>query len=143
MDITIYLPDDLGKWAKEHSLGLSRMLRDAVEAEKRRTDAITAAKEGSDTHKLEVQEPDGYGGSDEITVRFHGTLIAKQDVAGYGGNDVYLGQDGKVYVHDFQDHLHRDVEPGDLREYVDEYTYIEAMRALGEEVVIDVGLAEE
>ena len=32
MDITIYLPDDLGKWAKDQELNLSRMLRDAVEA---------------------------------------------------------------------------------------------------------------
>lgn len=143
MDITIYLPDELGKWAKEQGLGLSRMLRDEVEAEKRRTDALAAARGGAATHKLDVQEPDGYGGHDEITVRLHGTLIAKQDIAGYGSNDVYLGKDGKIYVHDFQRELARDVEPDDLRERVDEDTYIEAMRALGEAVVIDVGLPQE
>jgi hypothetical protein len=42
MDITIYLPDEIGKWAKEQDLGLSRMLRDAVEDEKRRRDARAA-----------------------------------------------------------------------------------------------------
>jgi hypothetical protein len=30
MDITVYLPDDLGTWAKRQSLPLSRMLRAAV-----------------------------------------------------------------------------------------------------------------
>jgi hypothetical protein len=37
--------------------------------------------------------------------------------------------------------LYRDAEPDDLREHVDERAYVEAMRALGEEVVIDIGLA--
>ena len=45
MDITIYLPDDLGKWAKEHDLVLSRMLRGAVEGEKRYRDARAEATE--------------------------------------------------------------------------------------------------
>ncbi len=55
---------------------------------------------------------------------------------------VYLGQDEKLYVHDLDDQLHRDVEPGDLRERVDEPTYVDAMHALGEEVVIDIGLPD-
>jgi len=142
MDITVYLPDELGKWAKEHDLNLSRMLRDAVEAEKRRREATATLAAGAATHKLDVREPDGYGGGDDITVRFHGTLIATQDISGYGSTEVYRGDDGKVYVHDFEGQLHRDIESDALREIVDEPTYIEAMRALGEKVVIDVGQAE-
>src|SRR6266516_3105012 len=101
MDITIYLPDELGKWAKENDLGLSRMLRDAVEEEKRRREAEAALEAGRATHKLDVREPDGYGGDDDITVRLHGTLIATQDVDdGHGSTEVYLGEDGKLYIHD-------------------------------------------
>jgi hypothetical protein len=142
MDITIYLPDELGKWAKEHDLGLSRMLRDAVEDEKQRRDAEAALAEGAATHKLDVREPNGYGGSDDITVRLHGTLIAKQRISGHGSTEVYMGQDGKIYVHDFQGELHRNVEPDDLGEFVTGSTYIEAMRTLGAEPVVDVGLPE-
>ena len=140
MDITIYLPDELGKWAKEQDLGLSRMLRDAVEAARRRREAEATLNAEAKTYKLDVREPDGYGGSDDITVRLHGTLIAKQDISGYGSTEVYAGEDGKVYVHDFEGQLYRDIEPDNLRELVDESTYIEVMRALGEEVIIDIGL---
>jgi hypothetical protein len=141
MDITIYLPDELGKWAKENDLGLSRMLREAVEEEKRRREAETALEAGRATHKLDVREPNSHGGDDDITVRLHGTLIATQDVDdGHGSTEVYLGEDGKLYIHDFLGELHRDAEPDDLREYLDEAAYIKAMRALGQKPVIDVGL---
>lgn len=141
MDITIYLPDELGKWAKENHLVLSRMLREAVKAEKRRREAAATLEAGTATHKLDVREPNGYGGSDDITVRLRGTLIATQDVDdGHGSTEVYLGEDGKLYIHDFLGELHRDMEPDDLREYLDEAAYIKAMRALGQEPVIDVGL---
>ncbi len=76
-------------------------------------------------------------------IRLHGTLIASEYVSGgYGNTDVYAGQDGKIYVHTFDGQLHRDVEPEDLSDHVGESTYIQAMRALGEEVIIDVGLPE-
>ena len=104
--------------------------------EKRRRDAVAAAELGkATTHELAIAEPDGYGGFDNVTARLHGTRIAEQ-WTGHGNIEVYLGQDEKLYVHDLDGQLHRDVEPDDLRERVDEPTYIEAMRALGENVVI-------
>jgi hypothetical protein len=117
------------------------MLREAVKAEKRRREAAATLEDGTATHKLDVREPNSYGGSDDITVRLRGTLIATQDVDdGHGSTEAYLGEDGKLYIHDFLGELHRDMEPDDLREYLDEAAYIKAMRALGQEPVIDVGL---
>jgi hypothetical protein len=144
MDITIYLPDELGKWAKENDLPLSRMLRDAVESEKRRRAAVEKTLGEATTHELAVEEPDGYGGSESCTVRLHGALIAETDYSAYGSVRVYLGQDDKIYVHDETDgQLRRDVEPGDLAGLgLSTAAYLGAMRALGEEVVIDVGLPE-
>jgi hypothetical protein len=56
--------------------------------------------------------------------------------------DVYQGEDGKLYVHDYDGQLHRDVDPKDLSDHLNESTYLQAMRTLGEEPVIDIGMAE-
>ena len=69
--------------------------------------------------------------------------IATRHLAGGGSINVRADEDDKMYVHYTADgRLRRDVEPEQLRQYVDEPTYIEAMRALGEDVVIDIGLPE-
>ena len=143
MDITVYLPDDLGKWAKEHDLGLSRMLREAVEAEKRRREAVADLAAEATIHELAAREPHEVAGDGpDIDVRLHGTLIATEDVSdGQASTEVYLGKDGKLYVHDFLGVFHRDVAPGDLRKYLEhDTTYINAMHAIGQVPVIDVGL---
>jgi hypothetical protein len=49
MDITVYLPDDTGKWAKENDLPLSRLLRGAVEAEREQRKAGAAMPEASNS----------------------------------------------------------------------------------------------
>jgi hypothetical protein len=118
VDVTIYLPDEIGAWAKNQELPLSRMLREAVEDERRRRDAAARLAAEAKTYMLDVREPDGDGST-----------------------EVYRGEDGKVYVHDFEGQLSRDLDPGSLREIVDVATYVKAMRALGQVPVIDVGLA--
>lgn len=70
MDITIYLPDELGKWAKENDLNLSRMLREAVEAEKHRRDARAEISDKG------FQRIEAYDGQKERDVAFHGRMIA-------------------------------------------------------------------
>lgn len=143
MDITVYLPDELGKWAKDHHLHLSRMLREAVEIEKRRHDASAALAAETTTHELAVSGPGSSSGTDDYTALLHGVLIATQDLGGGSSINVYAGENDKMYVYNTADgRLRRDLEPEELRQYVDEPTYIEAMRALGEEVVIDIGLPE-
>lgn len=144
MDITVYLPDDLGKWAKERELNLSRMLREAVEAEKRRREVVAGLAAEATIHELAAREPSELAGDGpDIDVRLHGTLIAEQSVSGHGSTEVYMGQDGKIYVHDFQGELHRDVEPDDLGEFVTGSAYIKVMHAIGQVPVIDVGLPED
>jgi len=139
VDITIYLPDDLGTWAKERELNLSRMLRGAVEAERHRRQAIGAALAEADTIDLDAEDDDGTG----YTARIHGTLIAAQGGSTYPGVYVYLGKDEQVYVYDeTSGKLHRNIEPDDLRELADEATYVQAMHAIGQVPVIDVGLPE-
>jgi hypothetical protein len=64
-------------------------------------------------------------------------LIATRHLAGGGSVYVYAGEDDKMYVYYTADGwLCRDVEPEQLRQYVDQPTHIGAMRALGEDVVI-------
>jgi hypothetical protein len=133
VDITIYLPDELGKWAKEHDLGLSRMLRDAVEAEKRRRETAAAALKDAKTYDLTVEDEEGR----MYTARLHGALLVE---AGINGVTVFLGKDEKIYLYNDACELLRDASTSDLREWLDDGPYAEAMHALGEEVVIDVGL---
>jgi hypothetical protein len=142
MDITVYLPDETGRWAKEHELPLSRMLRDAVDAERRRREAPDKTMGEDGTFELAAREANSYGGFDEFTARLHGTLIGRQSLGIHGSVDVYQGEDGKLYVHDYDGQLHRDVDPQDLSDHLDGSTYVQAMRALGEEPVIDIGLPE-
>jgi hypothetical protein len=134
VDVTVYLPDRLGTWAKEHELGLSRMLRDAVEDEKRRREAAADTLKGAETHDLTVENADGRA----YTARLHGVQIAKdRDVW------VYLGEDEEVYVYDTHNQdLHQKVDPSGLRDWLTEGPYVEAMEAIGEPAVIDVGLPE-
>lgn len=53
------------------------------------------------------------------------------------------GRGRELYVHDPDGQLHRDVNPQDLSDHLDESAYVRAMRALGEEPVIDIGMAEQ
>jgi hypothetical protein len=143
MDITIYLPDDLGRWAKEHDLNLSRMLREAVENEKRSRAVAATTLGDARIHTLAVGDVGTADDSDDFTARLHGTLIATQAIDdGHGITQVYLGQDGKVYIYDFLGALHRDVTPDVLREHLDDAAYVKAMHAIGRVPVIDIGLPE-
>jgi post-segregation antitoxin (ccd killing protein) len=136
MDITVYLPDELGKWAKEHDLGLSRLLRDAVEVERKRREAAARTLEGAEAHDVTVEDRDGRC----FTARVHGTVIA-EDGNVNGQVLVFLGKNRKVYVWDERrGALQEDVDTGALRNWLNDGPYIDAMTALGEDAVIDVGL---
>jgi post-segregation antitoxin (ccd killing protein) len=144
MDITVYLPDELGKWAKEHDLNLSRMLRAALETEQHRRGAVAYLLEEAATYNLAVLATDLHGRDAGYTARLHGAFIATQHLSGNGGDvNVYVGEDRKIYVHDADGQLYSDVGPDALREYLDDPAYIMAMNALGEEAIIDLGLPEQ
>jgi post-segregation antitoxin (ccd killing protein) len=138
VDITVYLPAELGAWAKANRLNLSGTLRAAVEAEQERRRAVEATLADAKTTDLTVDDDEGYS----YTARIHGVLIADQ--VSHGSEDaveVYLGRDGKIYVYQVhQSKLWRGVPANTLRHWLDNGPYVAAMRALGEEVVIDIGL---
>ena len=119
------------------------MLRGAIETEKHRRETVAITLGDADVHTLAVGDVSTADDSGDFNARLHGTLIASQDVSdGQSSTDVYLGQDGKLYIFDFLGALHRDVTPEDLREHLDDAAYIKAMHAIGQMPVIDVGLSE-
>jgi hypothetical protein len=59
MDITVYLPDEMGRAAKEADLPLSRMLRDAVEAQLNPRAKIKIEEEPVPYYRPRVTMPDG------------------------------------------------------------------------------------
>ena len=137
MDITVYLPDELGKWAKDHDLPLSRMLRDAADHERQRQQTITSTLADAETHDLTVEDDDG----NPYTARLHGTLIAQEEHGPNHDTYVYVGKDEAIYIyHEPSSKLHQDADHDDLRDWLSDDPYAAAMRALGEDVVIDIGL---
>lgn len=90
MDITVYLPDEIGTRAKEAELPFSRMLRDAVEAELERRAAVEQTlSDGVSEHEVELED----GSIGVITGKFLG-VTDTDDKA------IYLTDDGRVLVYD-------------------------------------------
>jgi post-segregation antitoxin (ccd killing protein) len=136
MDITVYLPDDLGQWAKDAEINLSQTLRGQIEAERDRREAIAKGLAKADVVRLLVwQQEQGR----RYTARLHGVPL---HVIEGEAVHAYLGEDKKIYVYDRRDcSLVEDVDPGTLDEWLGPDAYIEAMTALGEEAEIDLGQA--
>jgi len=116
MDITIYLPDELGAWAKEQGLGLSRMLRDAVTEEKRRREAHAAAVAKGEFERVEV-----YDAQRDRTVAFQGREIGGVDdweqnayLTPKGAIALYAGDAQRLYVYDDWDEFIADDQHPDL-----------------------------
>lgn len=134
MDITVYLPDELGRRAKDANVNLSAALRGEVEAELRRRETTAKTAAQATEHRLTVE-----GDTGTYQVRLHGKRIAEdRNVA------VFVGEDAQLYVYDWgRAKLVRNVEVEDLRDWLgDDEAYVEAMAALGEEAIIDVGLPQ-
>jgi hypothetical protein len=134
VDITVYLPDELGKRAKANDLNLSRMLRDAVTNDLARRDAVKDALSSTETYELDLIDREGRG----YTGRIKGKLIA-----GAPGVSVYLTDDERVIVHDEDRSEYHELEdhPAEyLRNWFprDPGAYAEACEALGVKAVIDL-----
>jgi hypothetical protein len=91
MDITVYLPDEIGARAKAADLKFSRLLRDAVTGELDRREALEAARDGM--VKQRVQASEDRHGENPVVLRFTGRALA-------GGFEttVWLLEDGRVLV---------------------------------------------
>jgi hypothetical protein len=139
MDITVYLPDEIGRWAKNNELNLSRMLRDAVEAEQDHRENLKAWRGEAAVHKLVMDG--GY------LVRLHATVLARSD-----HEMLFATEDGRVYVYNDDAQALYGFDPSDkspavvnnsadpeLWKFSDPRFYLELMKALGKEATIDIG----
>lgn len=129
----MYLPDELGTWARNAGLPLSRMLRDAVETERRRREAVAATLGKAGVYEADVAGEEGQG----FTIRVHGSLIASR-----GTVRAFIGHDGQLFAHDSADGgtMRYLDDPAELDQLLELDAYIAAMHALGMRPVIDVGL---
>jgi post-segregation antitoxin (ccd killing protein) len=123
MDVTLYLPDEIGRWAKESGINLSRTLRDALEALMTRAAAATEA----DEIRLELEDKEGR----PFTGRFTGREVAEC---------VYSTDDDRIlfYDADRKEIVTIDDPVEELRGLLDDETYLEACHELGVEPVLDV-----
>jgi hypothetical protein len=92
VDITVYLPDELGARAKDAGLNLSGMLREAVTETLDRRDVLAAARDDMAEQLVETLD-----GESPVRLRFTG-----KQLAGDGDTTVWLLDDGRVLLEDSQ-----------------------------------------
>jgi post-segregation antitoxin (ccd killing protein) len=145
MDITVYLPDELGRWAKDQDINLSATLREALNAERDRRDWIAEGE--FEPHSLRIDDGNGV-----YTARLHAKELAT-DLR--GESTLFLAEDEGVYLyHAGAEKLYGfDADDTGPVEYVDDdglaglqdsldgAFYVALMRALGKDAVIDMGKA--
>jgi hypothetical protein len=137
VDITVYLPDDIGAEAKKREFNLSGLLRGAVQDEINGQDErkrLLAEFTGKEIHTLEVDDDTG-----TYTVRLHAKFLGQRADEKVS---VYFAEDERIYVYeDERNRLHRDVTRDDLADWFDGDTdgYVAVMNALGDDAVIDIG----
>lgn len=132
MDITVYLPDEIGERAKAAELNLSRMLRDAVTEELERRTAVENTLSDSQTIELELEDDEGR----IYTGRITGAEIARQD---HGDWSVFLAQDGRVILYDGERMKYWVLDdPAAELAHLDPAVYAEACSALGIKAVVDL-----
>jgi post-segregation antitoxin (ccd killing protein) len=125
MNVNVYLPDDLGKRAKDEDLPFSQLLRDAVAAELERREAMTAALKDAQTIELDLTDRD----DNPYTGRLTGALIY-----GDGRSEIYVTDDERVIVYD-SDKADYWIVDDPQTELVD---WPDALRALGIRYVVDI-----
>jgi len=140
MNLTVYLPDELGRRAKEAELPFSRLLRDAVSEELQRAAELERLNERTEaemeTHKLKV-------GKDEKLwlARFKGVRIAATDEL-----DIYRTDNEEIVLYNCRDRrfnilpIGEDVEISSFLKEIapSEDEYVQIASKLGVISIIDV-----
>jgi len=136
VDITIYLPDELGQRARDAKLPFSQLLRAAVIEQLRLKEAVSdfIGDDALETFQLELVGGDGYW----FVGRFEGKVLATQDAT-----TVYLTKDGRVVAHNTENISHAVLEneqqvQRELDAWLEGDVYCEAMRDLGLLPVVDL-----
>lgn len=137
MDVTVSLPDDMRKRAKDEGLNLSRLLRDALTAEFTKRDAIAQLLDDPQIHELELMTPEGR----MYTGRFRGRLIHESEK---GNEALYLTDDGRMlFVRDYE-YEEYGGGPGEAADFLKAWLedhpdqYVDACERLGLKPVIDI-----
>jgi post-segregation antitoxin (ccd killing protein) len=124
----VYLPDELGKQAKEAGLLISQLAQDAVRAALERRRAVMATLEQAEEIRFSFEDRDGR----LVTGRVSGKWL---------GESVILTEDERLIVVDRDNLRYWEIE-GDpeeaLRDLLNEEDYIEAMTALGITPIVDI-----
>jgi hypothetical protein len=129
VDINVYLPDDLGQWAKSHGIPLSMTLREAVQRERE----LQTMLEGSEVCRLYLEDAEGRG--------YTGKLDAVQLTVEHTNDvEVYLASDRRVLVYDVNRSTLVNVTDNleNLQNWLDWRDYITVMAELGQEAEVDV-----
>lgn len=136
MDITVYLPDEIGTQAKEAGMNLSRTLRDAVESELEHTRAMKELAGEAEEHLLDLETSDGQ----PFEGRVMGTLLCENRK----GDQVFVTEDERVIVYyPYQSQYHvlennEDALRETLGNLCDFDEYISAMSQLGYTAMVDL-----
>jgi post-segregation antitoxin (ccd killing protein) len=139
MDVTVYLPDEIGQWAKDAELNLSGLLREAVLRVRRGMEAAEETASHAKVVELSVADDDGF-----YTARLHGTKMAQGSLRPREKPrfEIYITESGEVVsYHPRTKKLYRAMKGEELRGILDDKTYIAVMRAAGQEPIIDIGKA--
>ena len=133
MDITIYLPDEIADRAKRQNVNLSRLLRDALAAQFQQEDAMAKTLEGASQVVLQLENEDG---------RTYKGRITATKIAGSGDVEVFLTEEENVVVYEENKCKYSVCEDPeeDLRGWLTDDQYIEAMNALGIEPTVDLDI---
>jgi hypothetical protein len=126
VDITVYLPDEIGKRAKaaEPELNLSRLLRYAVGEELARRERVAKLINGAGEHELDLETTDG----DPYT----GVLTGVQLTEESGGVTIYLTNDERLMAYDENSQTVEEVEDVEtLRDGLGDDDYITVCAAVG------------
>ena len=147
MNITVYLPDEIGRWAKDaQDLDLSALLRTAVEREREYRDWLAEPASDIKAHELRVEGDNG-----TYTVRLHAKEIARNLQRNHD-EYLYVTEDERVLVYDNDADKLYGFDPHETSasitytdaahwEHGDPDFYLALMQALGEDAVIDIGRA--
>ena len=140
MNLTVYLPDELGRRAKEAELPFSRLLRDAVSEELQRAAELERLNEGSEaemkTYKLKV------GKGDKLWLaRFKGIRIAATD-----NLDIYRTENSEIVLYNCHDRRFNIIPVGldiEISEFLKEIApsedeYVQIASKLGLIAIVDV-----
>lgn len=132
VDITVYLPDDIGNEAKAAKLNFSGLLRQAVIKELDRRKAVTQTLTNQEIYELQLENKDG----NPYVGRVTGRMIAESNTV-----RVLLAEDERVLIYDESTSRYWESEDPEsdlsgLR--LDEDAYIKALAALGLKATIDI-----